>query len=133
MIGSKAANKGETAHMLACKAGPCIPCLVGVSLGIIDPAHACRGGSSDDGELAMMEFNHCKSGNMRRGHREGFAICTWHHHGSQQLHVLGMPAKEARARWGPSMFDQGRLFRETFGSDDDLIQAQEFVLARATC
>lgn len=134
MIGAKRATRAEFEHMGRCKAGPCIPCLVGVSTGLIDPAHACRGGDASDGaELPMMEFNHCKSGNMRRGHLDGFAICTWHHHGRQQLHALGMSAAEARARWGPSMFDQRRAFTEAFGTDDDLIGAQRYVLEQAGC
>lgn len=129
MIGAKAATLAESDHMGLCKAGPCIPCLVGVAIGLIDPTHACRGGTAADGhDLPMMEFNHCKSGNLRRGHLFGFAICTWHHHGTQQLHILGMSASEARARWGPSLFDQAKLFHDTFGSDDDLIEAQAFVL-----
>lgn len=129
MIGAKPPNQAELAHMGRCKAGPCIPCLVGVSTGRIDAAHACRGGAAADGhDLPLMEFNHCKSGNLRRGHLEGFAICTWHHHGTQQLHALGLAAAEARARWGPSLFDNARQFHAEFGSDDDLIEAQAFVL-----
>lgn len=96
MIGAKAATRAESDHMGLCKAGPCIPCLVGVAIGLIDPTNACRGGTAADGhDLPMMEFNHCKSGNLRRGHLFGFAICTWHHHGTQQLHILGMTASEA--------------------------------------
>ena len=96
MMGAKPPSKADLAHMGRCKAGPCIPCLVGVSLGLIDPAHACRGGTAADGhDLPMMEFNHAKSGNLRRGHRYGYAVCLWHHHGSQQLHALGMPYADA--------------------------------------
>lgn len=129
MMGSKPPSKADLAHMGRCKAGPCIPCLVGVSLGLIDPAHACRGGTAADGhDLPMMEFNHAKSGNLRRGHRYGYAVCLWHHHGSQQLHALGMAYGDAFLRWGPNLHDQGNLFRRTFGSDDDLIEVQAYVL-----
>lgn len=129
MIGSKAATREEWDHMGRCKAGPCIPCLVGVSTGLIRPEHACRGGESADGhDLPMMEYNHTKSGNIRRGHLSGFAICVWHHYGRQKLHLLGMSAREARERWGPPMVGEARAFREAFGSDDDLIAAQAYVL-----
>lgn len=123
------ASKLERAHMGRCKRGPCVPCLVGVSVGLVDPADACRGGESDDGhDLPMMEFNHCKRGNMRRGHLEGFATCLWHHHGSQQLYRLGLGKEEARARWGPNLFDNAKEFHATFGSDDDLIAVQDWWL-----
>lgn len=129
MIGAKPPTRAELDHMGRCKAGPCIACLVGVAIGLIEPDHACRGGTAVDGhDLESMQYNHAKSGNLRRGHLDGYALCLWHHFGSQQLHALGVTAAEARARWGPSMLDEGRLFRETFGSDDDLIEAQAFVL-----
>lgn len=112
-----------------CKAGPCIPCLVGVSTGLIDPRDACRGGEADDGgDLPMMQFNHVKSGNLRRGHLEGFAICLWHHFGSQQLHALGVSRAVALERWGPNLIDSARAFHDAFGSDQDLIEAQAVVL-----
>lgn len=134
MIGAKPPGKGDLEHMGRCKAGPCIACLVGVAIGLILASDACRGGTAADGhDLAMMEFNHAKSGNLRRGHRYGYALCLWHHHGTQQLHALGLSAIEARARWGPSLFDQAKLFHDTFGSDDDLIEAQAFVLDTAAC
>lgn len=134
MIGSKSPNGAELAHMGRCKAGPCIACLVGVANGVIAPDHACRGGESIDGhDLESMQFNHCKSGNLRRGHRYGYALCLWHHFGTQQLHALGMTAAAARARWGPSLLDQAKLFHDTFGSDDELIEAQAFVLETAEC
>ena len=132
MIGAKPPNRRELEHMGRCKAGPCVACLVGVALGIILAVDACRGGAAADGhDLPMMEFNHCKSGNLRRGHDAGFALCLWHHHGSQQLHALGLSAVEARARWGPNLFDHAKLFHDTFGSDDELIDVQTWLLEHA--
>ena len=129
MIGSKPPSRLELEHMGRCKNGPCIACLVGVSLGIIAPTDACRGGSADDGhDLPMMEFNHCKSGNVRRGHLAGYALCLWHHHGRQRLYVLGETYGDALARWGWNLHDHANLFHATFGSDDDLIEAQAWWL-----
>lgn len=129
MIGGKSASRLEREHMGRCKNGPCMPCLVGVSLGIIPPEWAQRGGESDDGmPLPMMEFNHCKSGNVRRGHLEGWAACPYHHRGSTARSPAGFTYAEARELWGPNLHDQANLFHATFGSDDDLIEAQLLVL-----
>lgn len=118
--------------MGACKAGPCIPCLVGAANGLIDPRDVVRGGEDEDGmPLPMVTYQHCKSGNMRRGHDAGFGCCIWHHFGTQQLHALGMSKEEAFARWGPSLFHQARAFHETFGTDDELIEVQAFVLQQS--
>lgn len=131
MIGAKPPTRGELEHMGRCKAGPCIPCLVGVSLGLIQPQDACRGGDAFDGhELPMMQFHHVKVGNLRQGHLCGYAACLWHHHGRQQLHALGIGYAAAFARWGPNLHDHARQYHDTFGSDADLIEVQQFVLER---
>ena len=117
-----APTKEESTRIVAAKEGPCMACLVGVEIGLIAPEHMVVGCDS----------NHFKSGNLRRAHKDGCALCLWHHHGSQQLHALGMGRREARERWGPSMFDEGKTFRATFGSDDDLIDRQTRYLAGIT-
>ena len=128
-MGSKNATRIEREHMGRCKRGPCMPCLVGVAIGLIPPQWAQRGGYSDSGApLPMMEFNHCKSGNVRRGHTKGYATCLWHHHGTQRQPPDGFTHRTARERWGPSLFDDAKAFHEIFGSDDDLIEAQAFYL-----
>ncbi len=115
--------------MLRCKNGPCIPCLVLVSIGFLAPEWAQRGGEDQYGQpLPMMEFNHCKSGNLRRGHLCGFATCIWHHHGTQRQPPPGFTHQTARERWGPSLFDDAKAFHELVGSDDDLIETQLLVL-----
>jgi hypothetical protein len=118
----------QAARMTAAKNGPCIPCLSGVMGGVIEALHACRGGYDGQHERPMMEYNHTKSGNIRRGHGFGFATCLWHHHGSQQLHALGLDYETAYARWGPNLFDQAKVFHFVFGTDDDLIELQTEVL-----
>lgn len=104
--------------MARCKVGPCMACLSAFRQGLLADEQVCVGG----------DYHHTKSGNLRRGHRYGFCLCLWHHHGTQQLHALGMPAAAARALWGPSLHDEGRLFRSTYGSDDDLIDLQRRIL-----
>ena len=73
-------TKEESARIVAAKEGPCMACLVGVEIGLIATEHMVVG----------CDYNHFKSGNIRRGHKDGCALCLWHHHGSQQLHALGM-------------------------------------------
>lgn len=101
-----------------CKVGPCMACLAGFRKGML----------AEDMVVVGCDYHHTKSGNLRRGHMHGFALCLWHHHGSQQLHALGMTSREARARWGPSLFDEGRMFRSTYGTDDELIELQRRIL-----
>lgn len=107
-------TKEEAARIVAAKEGPCMACLVRATRGLLDwdrIVHGC-------------DYHHTKSGNIRRGHMFGFALCLWHHHGTQQLHGLGMSAEAARRRYGPSLFDQSKAFHQEFGSDDELITLQ---------
>ena len=130
MLGSKSANKAERAHMLACKEGVCIPCLVRVTLGLLPPEWAVVG---HDGSGAMyyglLQYHHTKSGNIRRGHMHGFALCLWHHAGNQAQPPEGFTHATARDRWGVSLNDGSALFRDTYGTDDELIEIQQHVLA----
>lgn len=67
------------------------------------------------------DYHHTKSGNIRRGHDKGFALCIWHHRGMHPEHYR---AKEMRAHYGPSLMDGGKAFREAYGDDDSLIELQ---------
>ena len=114
----KAPTADEWERMGAAKSGPCMVCLVQYRAGRLDA----------DQVVVGCDYHHTKSGNLRRGHALGFALCLWHHHGTQQLHALGRPAKEARELWGPSLHDEGRLFKQTYGSDDELIELQTRII-----
>lgn len=72
------------------------------------------------------EYDHKKSGNIRRGHRFGYAACMWHHRGRVGD---GWNHAHMRRHFGPSLMDGSRLFRDTYGSDDELIALQDEVLA----
>lgn len=108
----------ESARVDAAKFMVCIPCLVWANNGkmpLDDVANCC-------------EYNHTKSGNIRRGHDKGYAGCLWHHKGRVED---GWTHKGMRAHFGPSLMDGSRLFHDTYGSDDELIEIQNFVLGRA--
>lgn len=107
----------QAAIVVEAKVTACIPCLVWAEAGnmpLDDVATCC-------------DWNHAKSGNVRRGHGQGFASCLWHH---RQRVADGWTHTRMRAHFGPSLLDGSRLFRECYGSDDELIQKQREVLGR---
>ncbi len=106
--GNRAPTKAEAARMRDAKESPCAACLRWAQLGNMpyeDVAVCC-------------DYNHAKSGNVRRGHRWGFPGCGWHHRG---LVGDGWTHASMRAHFGPSLMDGSRLFHATYGSDDELI------------
>lgn len=115
MMGSKKANAEESAHIERCKSGPCIPCVSLFLQGKLAAHDVFLGG----------DYDHKKSGNVRRGHMEGFCSCAWHH----RRHPWGMLSfAEMTRRFGPSLMDGGKLFARTYGTDDELIELQRQVL-----
>ncbi|WP_153164349.1 Ref family recombination enhancement nuclease [Stenotrophomonas nematodicola] len=105
----------EAARIEASKVGPCMACLSLVAQELLAPPLVVYG----------CDYNHAKSGNMRRGHAFGYALCVWHHR-RHPMHrkTLG----EMREIYGPSLMDGSRIFRETYGSDDELIEQQTAVI-----
>ncbi len=104
----------ERARMLLAKAGPCMACLSLVTQQLLEPGLVVYG----------CDYNHTKSGNIRRGHAFGFALCTWHH----RRHPLGGNSfATMREVYGPSLMDGSRVFHETYGTDDELIEQQTAV------
>ena len=106
-------TKAEAARIELAKAGPCMACLVRYVQGLMAKKHVVYG----------CEYNHSKSGNIRRGHFFGYALCQWHHQRYRSEH---MTQKQMVARWGPPLHWSKR-FHEAFGSDDDLIAQQTYI------
>lgn len=112
-----APTQAEAARIVACKEGPCIACKVRHEAG-----HSPNGWSP----LYGCDYHHMKSGNIRRGHMEGIGLCAWHHRGVPDFDFT---APEMRRLAGPSLMDGSRLFRDTYGSDDELLAIQNRILA----
>lgn len=103
----------ESARMKLAKTGPCMACLVRFANGLMAKRHVIYG----------CEYNHCKSGNSRRGHFFGYALCQWHHQRYRNEH---MTQQQMVDRWGPPLH-WSKQFHDAFGSNDELIEMQTFV------
>ena len=83
------------------------------------------------GQVLPCEIHHLtvggRHGQKRRGHQFTVGLSPWHHRGEP---MYGMSHSECEARFGPSYARQPRLFRETFGQDDELLAYQNDLIAR---
>lgn len=108
-------NKEESARIIASKEGPCIACLVWHK----------KGNITLDEVVFGCDYNHAKSGNIRRGHMHGYALCVYHH----RKHPLAWwTLKGTQERYGPSLMDGGKTFHDAFGTDDQLIELQTITI-----
>lgn len=104
----------EEARIVFSKIGPCMACMSLVVQGLLDIEQVFVGG----------DYQHTKSGNIRRGHWFGFCLCVWHH----RRHPFGKNSfAQMREKWGPSLMDGSRTFHETYGTDDELIAQQTYI------
>lgn len=113
--GNRAMTKAERSRVLDSKEEKCVPCVV----------WAANGNMPEEDVALVNQYDHKKSGNIRRGHKFGFASCDWHHQG---LISCGWNHAHMRRHFGPSLTDGSRLFHETYGSDDELIALQDKLL-----
>ena len=118
-------TKAERDHMGRAKAGVCIACLVRAAAGLLPPQWVQVGHEGTAGiYVGLLQYHHTKSGNLRRGHHHGFALCLWHHAGNQAQPQEGYTHRTLRDRYGVSLNDGSALFRDTYGTDDELIAIQ---------
>lgn len=110
-----AATLAEGARIEDAKVGPCMACLSLVAQGLLQGSLVVYG----------CDYNHAKSGNKRRGHAFGYALCVWHH---RRHPMQGKTFGEMREIYGPSLMDGSRTFHETYGSDDELIEQQTYII-----
>ena len=75
------------------------------------------------------EIHHLIDGMKRRGHSDTICLCTWHHRGVQSP---GMNLKEMSRFAGPSLYHDGKAFKEVYGKDDELLKLQNKLLALVT-
>jgi len=108
-------NRAESDRIVRAKEGPCIACVVLHQRDEL-PEHMV---------VVGCDYHHMKSGNVRRGHMFGVALCVWHH----RRHPWGdWTFPQMRKIYGPSLMDGSALFHRTYGSDDWLLAKQAEVL-----
>lgn len=107
-------TKHENIRIALAKTGPCMACLALQMQALLEPELVVYG----------CDYNHAKSGNRRRGHFFGFALCVWHH---RRIPMEENTFASMRQIYGPSLMDGSRTFHETYGSDDDLIAQQTYI------
>jgi hypothetical protein len=105
----------ESERVMESKQLQCIPCLVWARAGNMPLEHVAN----------LCAYDHKKSGNIRRGHKFGFASCDWHHQGYPSN---GWNTPSMRRYFGPSLMDGSKTFAQTYGSDDELIALQNEIL-----
>lgn len=102
----------EAAWIVAVKEGPCLACLI-------------RSGE----RMIGCDAHHLLSGGIRIGHLATIGLCVWHHRGMPIMDGHG--ADVCRKVFGPSLMDGSKLFRDAYGTDDELLQMQKEVLGYA--
>lgn len=109
--GNRPMSPKELEFVMEAKFGPCMACLV----------RSMKNLMVSDRIVYGCDFNHCKSGNIRRGHLEGFACCPWHH---RAVPIVRDSPLATLTIYGPSLMHGGKTFAEAFGGDNYLIQLQ---------
>lgn len=106
---------GEVLSMvMEAKTGPCVACYVRWQQGLL----------AEERISYVNDYNHTKSGNIRRQHSDGYALCRWHH----MRQPGGCTHLFMATVYGPSLLDGSRLFHATYGTDDELIELQRKLL-----
>lgn len=113
--GNRAPTHDEAVRIVEAKSGQCIPCLIWAEAGHMPAEHVAT----------CCQYDHAKSGNLRRGHAFGYASCLWHHQGRVPD---GWTHAQMREHFGPSKMDGSRLYHATYGSEDELIARQSELL-----
>lgn len=76
------------------------------------------------------EIHHLLDGAHERiGHEATVGLCPWHHRGVPHD---GWTVEACRETCGPSLAEGSKPFHEAFGSDDDLLAAQNRLLRQAS-
>lgn len=73
------------------------------------------------------DAHHLLSGGRRRGHMATIGLCKWHHQAEPPY--PGMGEREAIERFGPSAATGSKPFHAMYGSDDELLEFQNALLA----
>jgi hypothetical protein len=107
-------TRSEKARIDVAKEGPCMVCLL-LFMRKLLPQHLVVYGC---------DYHHCKSGNIRRGHFFGFAMCQWHH---ERVPQEGRSFEWMSQTYGWSLKEGSRTFHQLYCSDDELIAQQTYI------
>lgn len=110
-------TKAEAARIDRLKRGECVCCWLNRQQG---RPTAFFGGC---------DAHHVLSGARRIGHAATLACCPWHHRGVKPYD--GMTDRQATDMFGPSLAHGSKPFHAVYGSDADLLDLQETLLAGA--
>jgi len=106
----------ESARIVLVKKLGCICCMLNVQFWMPVPYRgAC-------------EAHHLLSGGRRRGHLFTIGLCRWHHQAVPPRE--GMSEASAMAMYGPSVATGSKPFHAMYGSDDELLEFQNALLAQ---
>jgi hypothetical protein len=108
----------ESARIVLVKKLGCICCMLNVQFWMPVPY---RG---------VCEAHHLLSGGLRRGHLFTIGLCRWHHQAVPPRERMSESA--AIAVYGPSVATGSKPFHVTYGSDDELLEFQNALLAQAS-
>ena len=97
----------------------CLACRKNESLGFVMIA-ACA-------EIHHHNFGG-KAGGKRLGDECTSGLCPWHHRGVPPF--PRMTKTQATKLYGPSMAEQSKLFRETYGDDETRLKEQNDLIER---
>ena len=97
------------------KALGCICCMINQQIGLMKPY------------TGPCDAHHLLSGGRRRGHKFTLGLCDWHHEAKPPSYAMG--AKLATEKYGPSLAKGSKPFHEVYGTDDELLEFQNALLA----
>lgn len=108
-------TKAEAARIDRLKRGECICCWLNREQG------------RPTAYLGGCDAHHVLSGGLRIGHGATLACCPWHHRGAKPYD--GMTNTQATETFGRSLEHGSKAFHATYGSDTQLLELQDQLLA----
>lgn len=92
---------------------------------------ACRANHVPMWRCSMeVEMHHLLSGGRRIGHDATIALCHWHHQAKRFPSTTSGYSEQAKL-YGPSLEREPRRFHEMYGSDAELLAAQNELIKGA--
>ena len=95
----------------------CVACLINMQIGLKVTRMA-------------LEHHHHTSGGIRIGHDNSVELCR-HHHQGDKFPMIDAGYKANAAAYGPSYGREPARFRLIYGTDDELLEFQNALLAQA--